>query len=84
MCNVAGEGDVECGGERKRLRGYVLTLMWNMLGNGGVECGGERLREIWWRTLMWNAPENVDVGMWRRTLMWNAPENGDGAQCVIL
>lgn len=33
MWNVAGEGDVECGGERKRLRGYVLTLMWNVAEN---------------------------------------------------
>lgn len=33
--------DVESGGERKRLRGYVLTLMWNVVGNGDVKYGGE-------------------------------------------
>lgn len=42
MWNVAGNGDVEYGGERKRLRGYVLTLMWNVTENFDVECGGER------------------------------------------
>ena len=36
MWNVAGDGDVESGGERKRLRGYVLTLMWNAPENGDV------------------------------------------------
>lgn len=43
MCNVAGDGDVKSGGERKRLRGYVLTLMWNVAENGDVKCSGERL-----------------------------------------
>ena len=41
MWNVAGNGDGECGGgcdvesggERKRLCGYVLTLMWNVPEN---------------------------------------------------
>lgn len=36
MCNVAGDGDVESGGERKRLRGYVLTLVWNVAENFDV------------------------------------------------
>lgn len=40
MRNVVGNGDVECGGERKRLRGYVLTLMWNVAGSFDAECGG--------------------------------------------
>jgi hypothetical protein len=35
--------------------------MWNVVGNGDVECSRERLREIWWITLMWNAPENSCV-----------------------
>lgn len=43
MCNVAGDGDGECGGER---------LMVNAVGNFDVECSRERLREIWWRTVM--------------------------------
>ena len=41
MWNMVENGDVECGGgcdvksegERKRLRGYVLTLMWNVTEN---------------------------------------------------
>ena len=37
--NVAENGDVESGGERKRLRGYVLTLMWNLVGD--VKSSGE-------------------------------------------
>lgn len=40
--NVVGNGDVESGGERKRLRGYVLTLMCDVAENFDVECGGER------------------------------------------
>lgn len=36
MCNVVGDGDVESGGERKRLRGYVLTLMCNVAENFDV------------------------------------------------
>ena len=32
-----------------------------MVENVDVECSGERLREMWWRTLTWNAPENGDV-----------------------
>lgn len=50
--------------------------MRNVVGNFDVEYSRERLREIWWRTVMWNMAGNGDVGMWRRTLMWNAPENG--------
>lgn len=47
-----GNGDVKYGGER---------LTWNVLDNVDVECSRERLREIWWVTLMWNAPENSYV-----------------------
>ena len=32
--------------------------MWNAVDNFDVECSRERLREIWWITLVWNAPEN--------------------------
>lgn len=32
--------------------------MWNVVGNFDVECSRELLREILWRTVMWNAPEN--------------------------
>lgn len=39
MLNAVGDGDVESGGERKRLRGYVLTLMWNLVGD--VKSSGE-------------------------------------------
>ena len=54
-------------------------------GTFDVECSRERLREIWWITVTWNAPENGGVeydgerwcGMWWGTEMWNAPENGD-------
>lgn len=42
MWNLAENGDGECGGGRKRLRGYVLTLMWNLVGDGDVESGRER------------------------------------------
>lgn len=42
MWNVVESGDVKCGGERKRLRGYVLTLMWNVTGNFDMKSGGER------------------------------------------
>lgn len=41
MWNVAENGDVKSGGERKRLRGYVLTLMWNVVGDDDVKCGGK-------------------------------------------
>lgn len=37
-----GGCDVKSGGERKRLRGYVLTLTWNAPENGDVKCSGER------------------------------------------
>lgn len=40
MWNVVGDADMESGGERKRLRGYVLTLMWNVAGSFDAECGG--------------------------------------------
>ena len=36
MWNAVGDDDVESGGERKRLRGYVLTLMWNVAENFDV------------------------------------------------
>lgn len=32
-----------------------------MVENGDVECSRERLREIWWRTVMWNMVGNGDV-----------------------
>lgn len=49
MWNLVENGDVECGGgcdvksggERKHLRGYVLTLMCNAPEAGDVQCGGE-------------------------------------------
>lgn len=37
--NMVDNFDVKCGGERKRLRGYVLTLMWNLVGD--VKSSGE-------------------------------------------
>ena len=33
MLNAVGDGDVESGEERKRLSGYVLTLMLNAVGD---------------------------------------------------
>lgn len=39
MWNLVENGDVESGGERKRLRGYVLTLMCNVVGD--VKSSGE-------------------------------------------
>lgn len=36
MVNTVGDDDVESGEERKRLRGYVLTLMWNVTENFDV------------------------------------------------
>lgn len=39
MCNVARDGDVKSRGERKHLRGYVLTLMCNVVGD--VKSSGE-------------------------------------------
>lgn len=50
MLNAVGNFDVECGGgcdvksggERKRLRGYVLTLMWNLTENFDMKSGRER------------------------------------------
>lgn len=51
MWNVAGYGDVECGGERW-CEIWWITLVWNMVENFDVECSRERLREIWWRTVM--------------------------------
>lgn len=57
MCNVAGDGDGECGGER---------LMVNAVGDDDVESGGERKRlRGYVLTLMWNAPENGNVGVQR-------------------
>lgn len=41
MRTAPENGDEECGGERKRLRGYVLTLMCNVAKSGEVECSGE-------------------------------------------
>ncbi len=35
--------------------------MWNVVDNFDVECSRGRLREIWWGTVMGNAPENGDV-----------------------
>lgn len=32
--------------------------MWNVVDNFDVECSRGRLREIWWGTVMGNAPEN--------------------------
>ena len=70
MLNAVGDGDVESGGKRKRLRGYVLTLMWNAAGNFDVECGGgcdvksggERKHlHGYVLTLMWNVTENFDM-----------------------
>lgn len=40
MWNVAGNGGVECGGERW-CGIWWITLMWNMVGNGDVKYGGE-------------------------------------------
>lgn len=37
---------------------WLGTVVWNMVDNFDVECSRERLREIWWITLVWNAPEN--------------------------
>lgn len=42
--------------------------MWNVVGNDGVKYGGLLWCGIWWRTLMWNAPENGDV-MVRRVIL---------------
>lgn len=51
--------------------------MWNVVGNDGVKYGGLLWCGIWWRTLMWNAPENGYVEcsrerlreIWWRTVM---------------
>lgn len=42
--------------------------MRNVVGNFDVECSRERLREIWWRTVMWNMADNFDVECSRERL----------------